>query len=350
MPNVKVCGTMNILLLGGGGYVGSVIARRLSAAGHGVRIADRFLFLEPSAFERVAQTRVVDMRALTLADFRDVDVVLNLAALSNDPSGELDPRATSTINIGARVRAATLARAAGVRRYFLFSSCSVYGANDSVTDETSPLNPLTAYATANVHAEKGTLDLIDDRFSVTVVRLATVFGVSPAMRFDLAINTMTLHAFTNGHLTINGDGQQYRPFVHVEDVASAIDTMLLVPPQALSGDVFNIVKFNLKIRELGERIRAQFDDLIPLDFVTNNPDVRNYRVSGARAQELLGFTPKIGLEEGVVAIKSALQAGLIRANFASVRLNGYRKLVEEMQFEGVERHPAAAGGLWAAAS
>ncbi|MCU0894554.1 MAG: hypothetical protein MUD06_09560, partial [Rhodospirillales bacterium] len=124
----------------------------------------------------------------------------------------------------------------------------------------------------------------------------------------------------------------------------------LVPAQALSGDVFNIVKFNLKIRELGERIRAQFDDLIPLDFVTNNPDVRNYRVSGARAQELLGFTPKIGLEEGVVAIKSALQAGLIRANFASVRLNGYRKLVEEMQFEGVERHPAAAGGLWAAAS
>lgn len=349
MPNVKVCGTMNILLLGGAGYVGAVIARRLAASGHSIRVADRFLFLEPAAFERFAYTRVVDMRSLTLDDFRDVDVVLNLAALSNDPSGELDPRATSTINVGARIRAATLARAAGVPRYFLFSSCSVYGANDSVADETSPLNPLTAYATANVHAEKGTLDLIDDRFSVTVVRLATVFGVSPAMRFDLAINTMTLHAFTNGHLTINGDGQQYRPFVHVEDVAGAIETMLLVPPQALSGDVFNIVNFNLKIRELGERIRGQFDNMIPLDFVTNNPDVRNYRVSGTRAEELLGFKPQIGLEAGVAAIKAALQAGLIRSNFASIRLNGYRKLVEEMQFESSERHPPAAG-VWAAAS
>lgn len=289
------------------------------------------------------------MRALTLDDFRGVDVVLNLAALSNDPSGELDPRATSTINVGARVRAAALARAAGVPRYFLFSSCSVYGANEGVADETSPLNPLTAYAIANVHAEKGTLDLNEDRFSVTVLRLATVFGVSPAMRFDLAINTLTLHAFANGRLTINGDGQQYRPFVHVEDVARAIDIMLRVPAQALSGDVFNIVNFNMKIRELGERIRAQFDDLIPVEFVTNNPDVRNYRVSGTRAADLLGFMPQIGLEQGVAGIKAALEAGLIRPNSASVRLNGYRKLVEEMQLDESDWH-AAPAGLWAAAS
>jgi nucleoside-diphosphate-sugar epimerase len=340
---------MNILLLGGAGYVGTVIARRLAEQGHSIGIADRYLFLEPAAFERFAYTRVLDMRSLTLDDFHGVDVVLNLAALSNDPSGELDLRATSTINVGARVRAAALARAAGVPRYFLFSSCSVYGANEGIADETSPLNPLTAYAIANVHAEKGTLDLNEDRFSVTVLRLATVFGVSPAMRFDLAINTMTLHAFTNGRLTINGDGQQYRPFVHVEDVARAIDIMLRVPAKALGGDVFNIVKFNLKICELGERIRAQFDDMIPLEFVTNNPDVRNYRVSGARAADLLGFKPQIGLEEGVAGIKAALEAGLIRPGLASVRLNGYRKMVEEMQFDDSERH-AAPAGLWAAAS
>jgi nucleoside-diphosphate-sugar epimerase len=341
---------MNILLLGGAGYVGAVIARRLAAAGHDVRIADQFLFLEPAAFERFACTRVVDMRALTLDDFNDVDVVLNLAALSNDPAGELDPRATAMINVGARVRAAALARAAGVPRYFLFSSCSVYGANENVADETSPLNPLTAYAIANVHAERGTLDLNDDRFCVTVVRLATVFGVSPAMRFDLAINTMTLHAFANGHLTINGDGQQYRPFVHVEDVASAIETMLAVPARALSGDVFNLVNFNLKIRELGERIRGQFDDMVALEFVTNNPDIRNYRVSGTRAADLLGFVPGIGLEEGVRAIKAALQSGLVRPNQASVRLNGYRKLVEDMQLDSIDRHAKPAAGLWAAAS
>ena len=340
---------MNILLLGGAGYVGSVIARKLAEQGHSVGITDRYLFIEPAAFERFAYTRVLDMRALTLDDFHGVDVVLNLAALSNDPSGELDPRATSTINVGARVRAAALARAAGVPRYFLFSSCSVYGANEGVADESSSLNPLTAYAIANVHAEKGTLDLNEDRFGVTVVRLATVFGVSPAMRFDLAINTLTLHAFVNGRLTINGDGQQYRPFVHVEDVARAIDIMLRVPAQAVSGEVFNIVNFNMKIRELGERVRAQFGDMIPVEFVTNNPDVRNYRVSGARAADLLGFEPQIGLEHGVAGIKAGLEAGLIRPNPASVRLNGYRKLVEEMQLDDSDRH-AAPAGLWAAAS
>lgn len=339
---------MNILLLGGGGYVGAVIARRLSDAGHRIRIADRFLFLEPATIERFAGIHVVDVRELIVDDFHDVDVVLNLAALSNDPSGELDPRATSAINIAARIRAAMLARAAGVSRYFMFSSCSVYGANDSIADETSPLNPLTAYAVANVHAENSTLGLIDDRFSVTVVRLATVFGLSPAMRFDLAINTMTLSAFTNGHVMINGDGQQYRPFVHVEDVSLAIETMLLVPPEALNGSVFNIVNFNLKIHELAERIRAQFDNMIPLDFATNNSDVRNYRVSGAKAENLLGFKPQVGLDEGVAAIKSALKAGLIRADYASVRLNGYRKLVEEMQYE--QQTGLAAAGPWAAAS
>lgn len=321
---------MDVLVVGGAGYVGTVLCRHLAQAGYGVRIADLFLFSEPQAFTGHSRVKVVDSRSLSRHDFEGVDVVLNLAALSNDPSGALNPFATYSINVDARVRAAELARAAGVERYILFSSCSVYGAHHEVVDESATPNPLTSYAIANTRAEKGILALNDDRFCVTILRLATVFGLSPSMRFDLAINTMTLNAFADGRLTINGDGLQHRPFIHVGDVARAVETVLNVAPEAVSGEVFNIVNFNLKIRDLAERIRALFGNAIELEFVTDNPDARNYNVSGARAEHLLGFVPEVGLEQGAGAIRAALRDGSVRPNFASIRLNGYRKLVEDV--------------------
>lgn len=327
---------MNILLIGGAGYVGSVLAERLAMRGHQVRIADLFLFAEPRAFTQVAQTRVVDARHLTRENFTGVDAVLNLAALSNDPAGELNPQATSLINVEARVRAAMLARDAGVRRYILFSSCSVYGASEAMVDETAALNPLTAYAAANVHAETSIRKLNSDGFAVTVLRLATVFGVSPAMRFDLAVNAMTLDAFSKGLIRVNGDGLQYRPFIHVEDVASVIETVLRIPDQAIGGEVFNIVDFNLKIRDLAERLCALFAGAAECEFLTNNLDFRNYHVNGARAEQVLGFRAAVGLEKGAADIRAALQQGRIRADFASTRLNGYRRLVETMDMVGPE--------------
>lgn len=321
---------MNILLIGGAGYIGSVVARRLAARGHQVRIADLFLFAKPRAYARFARTRVVDTRHLTREDFTGVDAVLNLAALSNDPAGELNPQATSLINVDARVRAARLARHAGVRRYILFSSCSVYGASEAMVDETAALNPLTAYAAANVHAEKDILELDSESFAVTVLRLATVFGVSPAMRFDLAVNAMTLGAFSKGLIRVNGDGLQYRPFIHVEDVASVVETVLGAPDQAIGGEVFNIVDFNLKIRDLAERLCALFAGAAECEFLTNNLDFRNYHVNGARAEQVLGFKAAVGLEKGASDIRAALQQGRIKADFASTRLNGYRGLVDAM--------------------
>lgn len=325
---------MNVLVLGGAGYVGSVLCRHLARAGYGIRIADLFLFSEPNAFADCGLVKVVDTRSLSPHDFKDVDVVLNLAALSNDPSGAIDPFATYSINVDARVRAAELARAAGVRRYVLFSSCSVYGANDAIVDESAALHPLTAYAIANVRAENGILPLNDGRFCVTALRLATVFGVSPSMRFDLAINAMTLNAFADGRLKVNGDGLQHRPFVHVSDVARAVETVLNVTPEVVGGEVFNIVNFNLKIRDLAERIRALFENAVELDFITDNLDARNYHVSGARAEHMLGFLPEVGLEQGAAAIRGALRDRTIRPNFAAIRLNGYRKFVGDTGLDG----------------
>lgn len=286
-----------------------------------------FLFAKPEALADCARVKVVDVRTLSQDDFDGADIVLNLAALSNDPSGAIDPTATYSINVDARVRAAELARAAGVGRYVLFSSCSVYGANDAIVDETAPLQPLTAYAIANVRAEKGTLALNDSGFCVTALRLATVFGLSSSMRFDLAINTMTLNAFTDARLTVNGDGLQHRPFVHVRDVARAVETVMGCNAGTVGGEVFNVVNFNLKIRDLAERIRALFGN-VDLEFIADNLDARNYHVSGARAARRLGFVPKIGLEHGAAAIRAALADGRIRPSEASTRLNGYRKFVE----------------------
>lgn len=328
---------MNVLILGGAGYVGAVLCRHLASARHNISVADLFLFSGPEAFAEYSRAKVVDVRALSPHDFEGIDVVLNLAALSNDPAGEIDPFATYSINVDARVRAAELARAAGVRRYVLFSSCSVYGANDNIVDETAPLNPLTAYAIANVRAEKAILALNDERFCVTALRLATVFGLSPSMRFDLAINTMTLNAFTDGRLIINGDGMQHRPFIHVGDVARAAETVLNVNSRAVGGEVFNVVNFNLKIRDLAERIRALFGNTTELDFITDNLDTRNYHVSGARAKRLLGFVPEVGLERGAAAIRTALRDGDVRPSATAIRLNGYRKLVQDIDVNGDNR-------------
>lgn len=328
---------MNVLVLGGAGYVGAVLCRHLARTGHNVRIADVFLFSNPEAFAKHSSTQVVDVRALVPDDFAGVDAVLNLAALSNDPSGALDPFATYAINVDARVRSAELARAAGVRRYILFSSCSVYGANDRIADETASLHPLTAYAIANVRAEKGILPLNDDRFCVTAVRLATVFGLSPSMRFDLAINTMTLNAFADRRVTINGDGLQHRPFIHVRDVARAAARVLEFNPGTVGGEIFNIVNFNLRIRDLAERVRALFGDRVELEFVGDNPDARNYHVGGAKAERLLGFVPEVGLEQGAAAMMAALREGRVRPDFASIRLNGYRKLIADGDLYGGAR-------------
>lgn len=332
---------MNVLVLGGAGYVGSVLCRHLARAGYSIRIMDLFLFSEPKSFSECSSIKVVDIRSLSSHDFEGVDIVLNLAALSNDPSGAIEPSTTFSINVDARVRAAEMARAAGVRRYILFSSCSVYGANDDIVDETAPLHPLTTYAIANARAERGVLHLNDERFCVTALRLATVFGLAPSMRFDLAINTMTLNAFAAGRVTINGDGLQRRPFVHVSDVARAVDKVLNVTPGAVGGGVFNVVNFNLKIRDVAERIRALFGNAVELDFVTDNPDLRNYHVSGARAEHMLGFLPEVGLEQGAAAIRNALRDGDIRPNFAGIRLNGYRKLVEDTGLDGSAKQEPA---------
>ena len=245
-----------VLVTGAGGYIGTTVVPALLQAGHSVRAVDRFFFGQFLPVDN-PKLQIVqdDCRKLEIGHFNDIDYVIDLVAISNDPSGELFQKATWEINCDSRVRTAGLAKKVGCRRYILPSSCSIYGfqPHDVIVSEKSPTNPLTTYAKANEAAEKGVLPLADDQFSVIVLRQSTVYGYSPRMRFDLAINGMTYGAWKTGKLPLMRDGSQWRPMVHVKDVAAAMNFMLEAPSKSINGQIFNIgsSKNNYQIGELG---------------------------------------------------------------------------------------------------
>jgi nucleoside-diphosphate-sugar epimerase len=319
--------TLNLLLLGGAGYIGSEIVAMLRYYGYGVTVVDRFLFSQPHDLPANVRAISADNRELTVTAFKDIDAVLDLAAISNDPAGELNPTLTHEINHQARVHLAHLARLAGAKRYLLFSSCSVYGACDTDVDETLPLNPLTSYATCNVLAERDLLAMNDSEFSVTSFRLATVFGPSRNMRFDLVVNTMTRDAFRQGCVKVNGGGRQYRPLVHVQDVASATLRFLEMSTSMIAGEVFNIGGTNMRMLEVARAIIANVGFEVRIQNDQTVVDDRDYRVSFAKAEQKLGFRADRTVESGAREVLEGLAAGTLNEGPGSIRLNGYREFL-----------------------
>jgi nucleoside-diphosphate-sugar epimerase len=233
---------MKVLVTGGAGYIGSVLTPRLLEKGHDVIVVDRFFFGD-SLSEDANLTKIrADCRDLDISIFENCDAVIDLVAISNDPSGEAFSDATYQINYEARVNTAKLAKAAGVKRYILPSSCSIYGFQEEgyVADESSETNPLTVYAKANELAEKEILPLASDSFTATVIRQATVYGYSKRMRFDLAINGMTHGAWETRKLPLMRDGKQWRPMIHVKDTSDAMIFLLEADKSKINGEIFNV--------------------------------------------------------------------------------------------------------------
>jgi len=271
-----------VLVTGAGGYIGSVLVPILLKQGYTVVAVDRFFFGRQTLPPQDDQLQVLqnDIRWLDESYLKGIDAAIDLAALSNDPSGELDPKKTWEINHWGRVRIAHLSKKMGISKYIFPSSCSVYGFQEGLLDEMCPVNPLTTYAKANLQAERDILPLADEGFCVVVLRQATVYGLSPRMRFDLAINGMVRGLFKNGKIPILRDGTQWRPFVHVKDTARAMVLMLEAPPHLINAQIFNVGsdEQNYQIMPLAKMVAEASGVSFNYEWY-GSPDYRSYKVS-----------------------------------------------------------------------
>lgn len=248
---------MRILVTGNNGYIGSVMAPWLQRAGYDVVGVDTNYFAECALTADLGHIPTIskDIRDLRPADLRSFDAIVHLAALSNDPIGNLNQDWTREINLDGTVRFAEMAKEAGVQRFIFSSSCIMYGMSEAnVVDETSPLAPQTEYARSKVEAEMTLRELADDRFSPTYCRNGTIYGLSPRMRFDTVLNDLMGSAFTTGRVAIHSDGTPWRPVVHVQDVARAFQAVLEAPLEDVHNEAFNTGadKLNHQVRELAE--------------------------------------------------------------------------------------------------
>jgi nucleoside-diphosphate-sugar epimerase len=306
---------MHVLVAGGAGYIGSVLVPVLLERGHRVTVLDRFYFGDtlPKA-EGLTAVRG-DIRSFDPAILRGVEGVVDVSGISNDPSCELEPELTRNVNLDGGKRLARLAVEAGVRRYVYSSSCSVYGHGEGLgLTETSGRHPVSLYARAKAEMEDALFDLQKQNqgFQVVALRLATVFGLSPRMRFDLAINVMTKNAYVNRRIMVDGGGRQWRPFVHVRDVADAFALGLTAPASKVAGQVFNIGsnQSNVQILNLAFRVR----DAIPGTEVVHaptDPDLRDYNVSFEKVHRELDFHPRRSIDDGIREVLAAIKDGLV---------------------------------------
>lgn len=322
----------NILVTGAGGYIGCVLVPKLLEKGYTVKAVDRFFFGKDKLAPHENLTIIhEDCRKLKADHFAGVDAVIDLVAISNDPSGEEFKTITYEVNHLARVNAAMLAKLMGVKRYILPSSCSIYGFQDqgTIADENSQTNPLTVYAKANEKAEQGVLPLADDNFTVTVMRQATVYGYSPRMRFDLAVNGMAYGAWKNGVIPLMRDGTQWRPMVHVEDTTDIMCLLLEADAKVISGEIFNIGsnRNNYQIGELAETIAAALPIDVKIEWY-GDTDQRSYRVDFTKVEKLLEWQAKFTAADGASQVYYALENGTLEKTEQTITLDWYKKLIE----------------------
>ncbi len=303
---------MRILLAGHDGYIGTVLAPLLTAAGHDVVGLDAGLFsacpfgVQPPAIP----ARRLDIRDATAADLDGFDAVVHLANLSNDPLGNLSPGLTHAVNAEATVRLGALAREAGVSRFVFASSCSLYGAaGQDAVSETASFNPVTPYGQAKVDAEIGLRALATDTFSPVFMRNATVYGVSPRLRFDLVVNNLTAWAVATGAIRMLSDGTPWRPLVHVEDVSTAVVAALAAPRSAVHNEAFNVGRAgeNYQVRDVARIVGEEVPDCSVTFADGASPDARSYQVSFEKiARTLPQWTPRWTVRDGVRQLRDAL--------------------------------------------
>ena len=327
--------SLNILITGGAGYVGSVLVPALIKDGHQIKCLDRFFFgdeyLKSRQFGDSLKLIRDDIRWFDPKILKDVDLVMDLAALSNDPVGEINPEKTFEINHKGRARVAKLSKESCVPQYILASSASIYGQQKDIVNEDSHVNPLTAYSKANRMAELDTLSLNDDDFTVSVLRFSSIYGLSPRMRFDLAVNSIVLDLYNTGKITVYGKSNR-RPFLHIKDAVEAYLTVINTNKKLIAGHIFNVGsdKQNYSIYDLAK----ETGDAISNDYILDaqdTPDNRSYVASFAKIKNILGFDPKHTVKDGSKEIYDALVNGQLKYSIKHITLKWYKHILSDQK-------------------
>ena len=297
---------MKIFLTGNKGYVGNVLAEKFVKQNYEVTGCDMEFY--PQEFVTSNQDKVTslkkDIRDITKDDLVGHSVIAHLAALSNDPLGEINSSLTQDINYLATIKLAKLSKEAGVERFIFSSSCSTYGATDEVVNESGVLSPITEYAKSKVNSETKILELKDEHFSPIILRSATAYGISPSQRLDLVVNNLTCSAFTTGSVKLLSDGTSWRPLVHVEDMSDAFIDVVKSPLEKVSGQIFNVGSNdeNYMVKE----IAGYVEEIVPNSKIEYSKDAskdsRSYRVEFDKIHDVIGYKTKWKLKDGIKQI------------------------------------------------
>jgi nucleoside-diphosphate-sugar epimerase len=299
-----------VLVIGGGGYVGCVLVEELLAKGYSVRIFDRMFFGRGPARDFLDSVELVeeDMREFQESHVEDCGAVINIGGLSNDPTAEFNPKANEELNTHASIHVAQVAKRAGIPRMLFASTCSVYDrgvgeeARDVLLDEDAPVEPRAAYATSKLAAERAVLAMADADFAPVSFRKGTVFGFSPRMRYDLVVNSFVKDAMSQNRISVHYGGAMWRPLVDIKDVARAYVMALESDMDLIRGQVFNLAAGNFRISELALRVQSALASVgieARLDVDYSYRLVRSYRVNSEKILRVLGFQPKVEVEESV---------------------------------------------------